>query len=209
MKFIKHIFTLFMVTFFCSGAFAQINIGAQASYFSMGSESITSPGLGIRGEYGITEKAAFTASINYYFGTEENLSFTARSSTDQIEVPVTHNLSFLHASIGAKYYIAGNYESNVGFYGLFGLGLMLAPSKLSYGDFDRSTYTLDEELGNETLQNFTINLGIGLEKNFESFAVFGEGRVALPANEQNGQAIAFEIPTSTTLQLGVRIPISQ
>ena len=198
-----------MITFLCSESFAQISVGAQGSYLSIGSESITSPGLGIRGEYGISEKAAFTGSVNYYFGITENLSFNATGSSDQISVPVTHDLSFLHLSLGAKYYVAGSYDSEFGLYGMFGLGYMIAPSKLTYSDFDRTEYSLDNELGDENLSNFTINLGVGVEKSFDTFAIFAEGRVALPANEQNGVAIEFDIPASTSLQLGVRVPIGQ
>ena len=187
-----------------------ISIGAQGSYLSLGDGLEPSIGVGLRGEYGLNEKTGVFLTANYYFGDKEEYTTSAYNgsmSPSTIQVGTVEKYKAININLSVKRYLAGDYESSFGGYVFGGAGYMAFPYKVEVDGYDTS-YQLDDVPEDETFSNFTLNFGLGLDAELPFGSLFAEGQVNIPANEQNGQQVYVEIPTSVAINLGIRIPIN-
>jgi hypothetical protein len=81
----------------------------------------------------------------------------------------------------------------------------MASVSTTYEDYDANLYNVYKS-SSETVMQWTINFGIGAEKNLDFGYIFGDFMLNLPANNVNGIDVAIDIPTSISLNVGVRIP---
>lgn len=214
MKSIKQIITIVFLSLLSSQAYSQISVGGQASYLNLfGDIGLKNFGFGIKGEYAIKDKIVISGGVNYYLASKySEITFAnaidGQTSPSQIEVDVEQKVSFIQLYFGGKRYFVGDYEADFGLYGLAEAGYLVVPITTSLGNFDNTLYsTFEEDGAKQTLTNFTLNFGFGLEKNLEFGYLFADLKLNLPANQVNGQTVAIEIPTSASINVGVRIPL--
>ncbi len=191
-KFTKLAVLLLFIAFSTSKAHSQISIGAQTSYLSFaGDDKISNFGLGIKGEYSYTEKAIITGGFNYFFPS---------TTTDNDKVSV------MQLFFEGKYYFVGDNEDTFGVYGILGAGILFA--KVKYDDTTEEDYYYSGDNSEEVLSNFTINGGIGAEKEFNFGYIFLDLKANIPANEVNDQQVSIELPFSFSVSTGIRIPLN-
>lgn len=213
MKSIKKIAFILFLSVLSSQVYSQISIGGQASFFNLfGGSGLKNIGLGFKGEYAQSEKTVFLGGINYYIPskfsrTTYGYAFNSMTSPQQVDIDVEYKVSFTHIYIGVKRYFAGDYEDDFGFYGLAEAGLLLAPTATTLGNYNKSLYyTVVEDGKKEVLGNFTINFGLGFEKSVGSIYIFSDVKLNLPANRSGDVEVDFDIPTSLSVNAGVRVP---
>lgn len=213
MNSLKLIATALFITILSSQAYSQLSLGGQVSYLNLfGGTGLKSFGVGVKGDYAIDDKTVLSGGLNFYLpstlteGAYAN-AFSNQTSPSQIVIDTENKISFIHLYFGGKRYFVGDYEDDFGFYGLAEIGILLAPTTTTLEEFDESKYYSTVEEGRETLSNFTINFGAGVEKEIDFGYIFLDLKLNLPANQANGQAVAVEIPFSASINAGVRIPL--
>jgi len=212
MKSIKKVAIGLFILAFSSQAYSQLSLGGQMSLLhAFGDYGVNNVGLGIKGEYSVSDDNIITVGVNYYFPTKfsETIIASASSSTTKpssVVVEAEHTLSFIHFFGGAKRYFVGDYEDDFGFYGIGEAGFLLGPWATKLSSFDKSLYHADYEDGQKTTHFcLTLNLGLGVEKRFDFGYLFADMRLNLPAN-LNGDAIASEAIVTACFNGGIRIP---
>ncbi|MGB0176330.1 MAG: hypothetical protein ACPF9D_04135 [Owenweeksia sp.] len=213
MKSIKRIAAILFISLLSSQAYSQISIGGQVSYLNLfGGSGLKNFGLGVKGDYALNDETVLSGGVNYYLpSTYSDFTYgtanSSQTSPTQIEIDVEYKVSFIHLYFGGRRYFVGDYEDDFGFYGLAEVGLLMAPVTTTLGEYDESRYNTSIEDGaKETLINFTLNLGVGVEKELDFGYIFGDLKLNLPANQANGQYVPVEIPTSLSVNAGVRVP---
>lgn len=214
MKSLKLIVSVLFITLLSSQAYSQLSLGGQVSYLNLfGGTGIKSFGIGIKGDYALDDRTVLTGGFNYYLPSKFSNevygnAYSSETSPSQIIIESENKISFMHIYFGAKRYFVGDYEDDFGFYGLAEVGILLAPTSTTLEDFNENKYysTVDADQ-RETLSNFTINFGVGVEKDIDFGYLFADLKLNLPANQANGQAVAVDIPFSASINLGVRIPL--
>jgi len=193
---------------------AQISLGGQVSYLKLFGESgINGIGLGINGGYAYKDDIYSYGGFNYYLPKtfEDNTYGYARdiaTEPEEIIIESTYKVSMIHIYVGARKYFVGDTESDFGVYGLVEAGYLMVPIKSEVGTYNKSLYFInEEEVSKEILGNFTIDLGIGAEKDFGFGYLFGDLKLNLPANRANGQVVEIVIPASVSINVGVRLPL--
>ncbi len=214
MKTMFRIFSLAVFALIASQSFSQFMITGQGSYLKLlGGSDIKNFGFGGKLEYGINEKTVPYLGVNYYLpykysGMVEGSAFSSATSPQHIEVEAEHSISFTQITLGAKRYLGGSTESTVGFYILAELGYLLAPYKVTIvDDYDENMYEVFSNTGKETLQNFIIDFGLGLDGNLSFGTIFIETKLCLPANKVNDQYVSIDIPASWCTNAGVRFTL--
>ena len=164
-------------------ASAQMSIGGGALYTGYNSQSFI--GGGLKGFYEFKDNASASLEVNYS---------TAK------------DFSIIRVQLGAqKYFFGADVDSDFGIYGGLKAGYMLNMYKGV--DFDYSTTPTTIVETDETASGLDLHFGLGSEIGLDFGKLFVDAYVSLPANKQNGQAIAVEILGSYYLQAGVRIPL--
>jgi hypothetical protein len=216
LKHTKFFGAIALILLLSSSVHAQVRLGTHASFMTLfGGTGVKTFGLNANGEYAKSEKLAFTGTLGYYFpGKIESTTYgNAMSSTtspNQIEVPVTYSISFIYGALGAKYYFINEFEDDFAVYGLADIGIMLAPTKVTVGEYDRSLYYTTEQDGEtETLGNYTLGLGAGAEYNVGVGYLFGDLKLVIPAGSYNSRtgAEGVEVPGCFLINAGIKFPI--
>jgi len=206
----KRIVLVMVIALSTGFSYSQMSIGGQVTYlkaFGFGS----APGIGAKFDYAKTDRMVFTGGINYYLPItlEESIyvdAFSSLTSPSSLEVASEEKASFIQFQAGIRYYFTGDYESSFGFYGLGGASVLVIPwSSRVTGEYNELLYggPADES---ELMTGLTINLGLGIEKEFDFGYIFAEAVLNLKANRVNGQVIEQPIPNSGALNLGLRYP---
>lgn len=204
----KRIVLVVVMIFSFGISFSQFSVGAQFSYlraFGFGG----SPGLGLKLDYGQSDKLVFTGGLNFYAPTtlqESTYAYAHSSQTipSSVKVASEEKATFIHIHGGVKYYFAGDYESSFGFYGTAGAGIWVIPwSSTVTGEYNQSLYYGPED-ESQTLSGLTIDFGIGLEKGFDFGYIFAEAGLNLKAKTVNGNTISQPIPNFAALNIGYR-----
>ena len=201
------------IILFSIQAYGQISVGGNISYLNVfGGTGLKNIGVGFKGDYAMDERTVFSGGLNYflpskYSSSNYGTSYSSQTSPNQIDINVDYKISFIQLYIGGRRYFAGDYEDDFGFYGLAELGLLMSPVTAQVEKFDNTLYYTNVKDGDkETLSNFTVNFGIGIEKNMDFGYLFGDMKFIIPANQVNGQTVSIQIPASLSLNAGVRIP---
>jgi len=192
---------------------AQISAGGQLSYMQLlGGTGISSIGFGLSGGYAYSDDIYAYGGFNYYLGksydyTAYGYAMSSTTEPDQISIASSYKLSMIHIYGGARKYFVGDTEGDFGVYGLVEAGYLMVPIKSEVGTYNSSLYyTTEEDVSSEILGNFTIDLGIGAEKDLGFGYLYGDLKLNLPANKANGQYVAIEVPASVSINAGVRVP---
>ena len=206
---IKKTITMLFIACLSTSAFAQFSLGAQFSYVKFfGGSEVKNSGLGLQGQYGLSEDKVVYGGFNLYKAYEQKGSFSAQASSNQtspstIDVDFTNKIPLTNVYIGFKKYFVGEYDDeNFGFYGLLEMGYMGSKYTYDLDDYDDVAYNLTVE--DETVSNFMITLGTGIEKGFDFGYLFSDLKLNIPANQENGEAVEVEIPASFSFNLGYR-----
>jgi len=209
----KQISIILLVLLLSSEAYSQISIGGQVSYLNLlGGSSLKNFGIGLKGDYAINDKTLVTGGASYFLGstystTTYGNAYSSTTVPSRITLNVDYKVSFIQLFIGGKRYFVGDCEDDFGFYGLGELGLVLAPISTTISDYDSDLYDAGVTEGSsETLLNFTIGFGLGIEKEFGFGYVFADLKLNLPANKVNESTVEIQIPAFMTINAGVRIP---
>lgn len=197
--------------------FAQFDVEGLSFGAGLGTNSYTQ-GIGgslafnLRGHYILNEKAAFTLGYNTQLPIKNTYDYTANAyssatNPSSIDVKGEESISFHNISADLHYYLVSDIEESFGLYGLLGLGLTFASTETEFENYDKANYGFGTTTYGEpqTYTGFIINAGIGA--NFmvsDQVAIFGEGRIGLPANKQDEKLIVNPIPFSYGLVAGVR-----
>ena len=213
MKSVKQIIAILFISFLSSQAYSQISVGGQVSYLNVfGGTGLKSFGFGVKGDYALDDETVLSLGGNYYLpSTYSEFTYATAYSNfttpSQVEVDVEYKVSFIHVYFGGRRYFVGDYEDDFGIYGLAEVGLLMAPVTTTLGEYDESQYyTTVQDGAKETLVNFTLNIGAGVEKELDFGYIFGDLKLNLPANQANGEYVPVEIPTSVSVNAGVRFP---
>jgi hypothetical protein len=214
MKSIKQIIAILFISFISSQAYSQFSLGGQVSFLNLfGGTGLKNFGLGVKGEYAQSEKTILYGGINYFLASKYSdmtyaNALSSLTSPSQIEVDVEYKVSFFHIYVGAKRYFIGDYEEDFCFYGFAEAGLLMAPVLTTLSGYDKSLYSATAVDGSkETLTNFTLGFGPGIEKKFDFGYIFSDIKLTLPANQANGETVEVQIPASFGINVGVRIPL--
>jgi hypothetical protein len=192
-------------------AFSQLSIGAQGTYqtFFGSLSEFSFPGAGLKVEYELNSGIVVSGGFNYYLKKSETYTetFTA-DDMSTTEISFTTNINAMHFHVDGKYYIAGAYDDDFGFYANVGVGYMMVPVSAEVGDYDKEKYTVEGGgTYEETFSNLMIGIGVGFEALVGPVYIFGEGRLNIPPTEANGVAVAIDVPGSAAVNVGVRFPL--
>lgn len=211
---IKKIMICLFISSLSISTFAQLSVGGHFSSinFLAGSE-VKNTGFAISVNYGLDDiKDGLVAygGIGIYSAYKQEGSFVASANSNttvpsNLNVNYTNELPLTNVFIGLKKYFVGDYDDeNFGIYGIGQLGYMSSKSTLKIDNYDEANYSLNLIEGDDKASNFMISLGAGFEKGFDFGFFFGEAKINLTANEENGQQVLVEIPASTELNVGYR-----
>jgi hypothetical protein len=210
---LKQTITFLFALFFLTQGISQFSIGGQASYLSLtGSSDLSNIGIGLRAEKVFDEKTVIQGGANYFLSStfSDNAVATAFSSStepSQIDLDLQYELSFIYIYVGGKRYLVGGNDQSFSLYVDAEAGLLMAPSTTILGQYDESLYqTFIKDGDKETLANWTIGGGVGIEKAVGFGYLYTSAKIILPATESNGVTISYEIPTSYMITAGLRIP---
>jgi hypothetical protein len=192
-------------------ASAQLSVGVNGNYtMYKGDFQQKTTGIGARISYDLNPKV--TAALSYTHGMpittasqvtmESNDGSGSRSVASQIKTSFkTFNL------LGQYAFIGGGEESAGKFYGIAGVGFVLAKYKEAITEtYDKAIYTpMDQVEGSEN--GFTLNFGLGGEYSIGTPRLFAEAGLALPANQVNDSYVANVIPAHFVFNAGVKIPL--
>jgi len=206
----KRIVLVMVIALSTGFSYSQMSIGGQVTYlkaFGFGS----APGVGAKFDFAQTDRMVFTGGINYYLPiTLEESTYVHASSSltspSSLRIASEERASFIQFQVGVRYYFTGDYESSFGFYGLAGASVLVIPwSSTITGEYDKLLYSGPADQS-ELMTGLTVNLGLGIEKEFDFGYIFAEAALNLKATSANGQAIEQPIPNSGALNLGLRYP---
>lgn len=190
---------------------SDFSLSGQGSYIKFfGGSDVSNIGIGIKGDYGLRDDLGISGGFNYYlpYTMEGQTTATAKSSTTSpqyITVDEDTKIPFMNFYVGLKKYFVGGYSEDFGLYGIGEMGLLISNTSSELGDYDEEKYTI-ETYDAETLSNFMLTLGFGLEGNINFAYLFADVKLNLPANQENGEEVAVEIPASVVVNLGLRFP---
>ena len=212
MKLLKNFILLSLISVLSFPVFSQISISPQGSYLKLfGGSDVSNFGFGLKAEYSVNNKTFAGLGFNYYLpykedGTTQAYALSNQMIPSSINVDMEYSVSFMMITLSAKRYFFSDGSSTVGFYGMAEMGLILAPVKSTVvEEYPESLYEVSAyEEGSETLQNFLINAGLGLEGYIGFGNVFIESKLCLPANEVNGKQVEITIPASLCTNVGIR-----
>ncbi len=115
--------------------------------------------------------------------------------------------AFVLKTLGGKYNLLGDYEAISGLYGLAEVGYLRAPTNTYFSDYDRENYRTREEDGfSRSYSSYNIIIGMGGEVDLYFGYLFTEAKINLAANQVGGEYVIPEIPTSVSLNAGIRFP---
>lgn len=197
----KKIFlTLTFLGAFCLFAKAQLSAGAGVTTTNFGSEfSKASLGVHLRGSYYFREKVAAGLGVSY--------SLPIKSTYDDGSAKFDRTSSFMSVGVVATFHLIGSYETDFSWYFPFAANYQFGNSKYSIAA-NQPAGTVAPE--NEKLSGLTVGLNTGLQYRIGNPYVFVEAGFALAANNtsntRDGVIGTNPAPSSTVLQLGIRIP---
>jgi hypothetical protein len=119
MKLSKQIATMALVTLFSFQAYSQLSVGGQLSYLKLlGGVSISNIGIGVKGNYGISEKNVTTFGFNYYLADKNSYTtvgdaYESSTTPQYVDVNAEDKVSFIQLYGGAKRYFVGEYEEDL------------------------------------------------------------------------------------------------
>jgi len=132
---------------------------------------------------------------------DASISLTSPSS---FRIALEEKSGIIQFQAGIRYYFTGDYESSFGFYGLGGTSVLIHSwSSTVTEEYDKLLYNGPADQS-ELIIGLTINLGLGIEKEFDFGYVFVEVALNLKANRVNGQVIEQAILNSGAINLGLR-----
>jgi len=197
----KKIFlTLTFLGAFCLFAKAQLSAGAGVTTTNFGSEfGKASLGVHLRGSYYFREKVAAGLGVSY--------SLPIKSTYDDGSAKFDRTSSFMSVGVVATFHLIGSYETDFSWYFPFAANYQFGNSKYSIAA-NQPAGTVAPE--NEKLSGLTVGLNTGLQYRIGNPYVFVEAGFALAANNtsntRDGVIGTNPAPSSTVLQLGIRIP---
>ena len=186
--------------------------GAQLGFKKLGDLG-SNIDLGINGDYA-TDQTSIRVQFNY--GLPIKQEFDARlvnNSTQEGDgtVAAQQKITLFHLAADFRYFFGSGSAEESGFYGIVGAGLhFYISSEETTGSFNSGTHSVEGVDGEkETNSGFAIRAGVGYDYMIsDNLNVFAEILGALPANQQNGQAIAVTTPGYLGLTAGIRIPLN-
>lgn len=196
----KKIFlTLTFMGAFCLFAKAQLSASAGAIYANYGSEfGKASPGVHLRGSYYFREKVAAGLGISY--------SLPMKTTYDDGITKFDQSSSFMSVGVVATFHLIGSYETDFSWYFPFAANYQFGNSKYSITNNQASVVAPESA----KLSGLTVGLNTGLQYRIGNPYVFIEAGFALAANNtsntRDGVIGTNPAPSSTILQLGIRIP---
>ena len=209
----KQTITFIFAVFFLTQGISQFSIGGQASYLTLtGSADISNIGFGLRVEKVFDEKTVMQGGANYFLPStfSDNAVATASNSDtepSQIDLDLQYELSFIYIYFGGKRYLVGGSDESFSFYIEAEAGILMAPSTTILGDYDENLYqTFIQDGDTETLANWTIGGGLGIEKAVGFGYLYTSAKIIVPATETNGVSVTYDIPTSYMITAGIRVP---
>lgn len=181
----------------------RFDIGANYTMYR-GDFQQKTPGVKIRAGVPLGEKNLVGLGFTYGFPIKVPSSVSL-SGGGSVNSEIIYN--FKTISLNADHFFGGENEEGVSFYGSLGAGLVLVSYKENIkGTIPSGQSALNQiEKGSES--GFTINGGLGLQYALGSAKIFGDGGIALPANQVNGQLVENVIPSHLTFNVGLRISI--
>lgn len=185
---------------FCLFAKAQLSASAGAIYTNYGSEfGKASPGVHLRGSYYFREKVGAGLGISY--------NLPLKTTYDDGVAKFDRTSSFMSVGVVATFHLIGSYETDFSWYFPFAANYQIGTSKYSVAA-NQPAGTVAPE--NEKLSGLTVGLNTGLQYRIGNPYVFVEAGFALAANNtsntRDGVIGTNPAPSSTILQLGIRIP---
>jgi hypothetical protein len=192
-------------------AFSQLSIGAQGTYLKfLGgmSDYDAFPGAGLKAEFELNSGIVVSGGFSYFLKNSYEYSITAEAADlSTAEISLTQNTNAMFFNVDGKYYFAGAYDDDYGFYANVGVGYMMVPVSVEVGDYDKEKYQVLIENSEETSTNLMIGIGVGFEALVGPVYIFGEGRLNIPPTEANGVAVAIDVSGSAAVNIGVRFPL--
>ena len=184
---------------FCLFAKAQLSASAGAIYANYGSEfGKASPGVHLRGSYYFREKVAAGLGISY--------SLPMKTTYDDGITKFDQSSSFMSVGVVATFHLIGSYETDFSWYFPFAANYQFGNSKYSITNNQASVVAPESA----KLSGLTVGLNTGLQYRIGNPYVFIEAGFALAANNtsntRDGVIGTNPAPSSTILQLGIRIP---
>ena len=184
---------------FCLFAKAQLSASAGATYTNYGSEfGKASPGVHLRGSYYFREKVAAGLGVSY--------SLPIKTSYDDGTTKFNKTSSFMSVGVVATFHLIGSYETDFSWYFPFAANYQFGNSKYSINNNQAGVVAPESE----KLSGLTVGLNTGLQYRIGNPYVFVEAGFALAANNtsntRDGVIGTNPAPSSTVLQLGIRIP---
>lgn len=215
MKTFKLFFASLIFSLLSLQANCQLSLGANASYLNLiGNFNLSSYGLGIKADYAVDDENIVTGGFNYYLPITFNdqitgLSYSSAVNPFQIDIDAAYNISFYNLYLGGKRYFVGDTYYDFGIYVLGEIGMVIAPYTVELGEYDRDLYSTEyDDSNSDFLANFTLNLGLGGEYDFNFAFLFADVKFNIPSNlNAAGDVIAVEIPYSFSIFTGLRFPL--
>lgn len=164
----------------------------------------------LRISYDVSEENSVFGGFSYGFPLTQTFtsSATALSSTTSpysVDVPVNFSVNFYELFLMYSRYFVGENEDDFSIYGSFGASLAIAATGTTYGAYDATKYSMrTSESADETYFGFTLNGALGAQFKVGPGFVYGDARIAFPANTVNGAAIENPIPASVGTNVGYK-----
>lgn len=196
--------TLAFLTACCFFAKAQFYIGAGATYTNYASDiKKGTPGAQVRGSFYIREKYGLGLAFQYNAPVKSKYSdegFSFERTTELMGIGLMANL-----------HLIGSYESDFSLYFPIGATYQMGKNKYKFSS-DGSSGITSIDIEDEKLNGFVLNLNVGVQYRIGNPYLFAEAGVGVATGSSNYNtrdgytANNNPTPSSTLLQLGIRIP---
>jgi hypothetical protein len=212
----KFLCTGVLAMFFAVTVNAQMSSNVQVGFLNtLGTGSYRSIGLGGGLQRAFTARLMIGFSANIYFGGKANLTDTAfaySTGTDPqyVLVDITRKAITYTGNLDFRFYVVGDAESDMGVYGLAGLGVVKwAIRTKEIGQYDDLSYGFQTTPVINDLSTgaaFGPAFGAGFEKNVGNMYFCTNARFTLPVLGESDPGSGFEKPKTIILEAGLRFP---
>ncbi|WP_306642353.1 hypothetical protein [Sanyastnella coralliicola] len=195
----------------CVSGHAQLSVGARLTHHNFLETDVRITGIGGFGTYWISNMIGVRAGLSVGFPWENTSTFSAYTSDNSlepeiIEVEGLSRVTTTHINLNGVGYFGSGYYRYGGFYGVFGLGLVISSEEINFESFPEEYRIIGIPNEGERITNYQFLLrGIaGYEYVLNKRFLFGEIGLGLPLNGEPGTTVPFQVGKYFEASFGVR-----